>query len=292
VMIQLKEEDLIEANANAYQQKTKNQQWKIGVGLMGWIFFFLLVAGLWAIFSNRGNPATPQPEPAKPVLDVTMVVLPSAVAAIWILLGLSVSLLMQVQVIRSRTPFGKAAYKKIKASGWMGALMLVAIAALVSPQFVPVIEWRGGRFFALFLAFVPWFIALFVLLPILRLFNRAVVRSHWTMNVSLHGPIELKLDDAKVVSRSANIETTYRWSGFLRFRETANLFVLVTENAEFMMVPKRDLDSQGVMMEFRALIQTHIAEGYFLTVPDAAFPVLRPASLPPPPLERMEMRQG
>src|SRR3954471_5810513 len=55
--IRLKGEDLIEANANVYQQKTKNQQWKIRVGVIGWIVFFLLVAALWALLQSNAPPA-------------------------------------------------------------------------------------------------------------------------------------------------------------------------------------------------------------------------------------------
>jgi hypothetical protein len=292
LMIQLKEEDLREANANAYVQKSKPKGWRIGVGIVGWFVFVFMALLIWLLWHSGAVASAGVPEPAEPTFDLMLVLLPSIVAALWLVVLLSASLMMQVQVARSRSPFGKAGYARVQKTKWFAVLLVVALVPVFLSRSLPVVVWRGGRFSALLIGFVPWIIAFFVVMVILHLFNRAVMANEWAQNASLQGPTEMELDDAKVISRTANGEEIYRWSAFLRFRELDNLFVLVTENATFLMVPKRDLNSQGVILEFRALIQAHIAEGYFLALPDAAFPVLRPASLPPPPLARMEMRQG
>ena len=79
----------------------------------------------------------------------------------------------------------------------------------------------------------------------------------------------------------------------MRFRETPNLFIIVIEDSRFVMVPKRYLADPALIVEFRALLQTHIAEGYFLTVPAAAFPVVNAVTLPPPPvIEALPRRTG
>ena len=50
------------------------------------------------------------------------------------------------------------------------------------------------------------------------------------------------------------------------------------------MVPKRYLNDHAMMIEFRAMLQSHLAAGEFSTMPQGAFPVVNTATLPPPPL--------
>jgi hypothetical protein len=240
------------------------------------------VAVFWVLLNRNAYRPFNQPEAPEPVFDLALAVLPSTVAAIWFLAFLSLSLIAQLQVTRRRAAFGKEGYERVKKSGWVGLLLLIAFASLTSPQFVPAIEWRGGRFSALMIAFVPWLVALFAMAAILRMYNRAVIRNSWEKNPSLHRPYTMELDDERVVTQSLNRLTSYQWSAFLRFRETENLFILVIEDSTFLMVPKRNLSDPAMMVEFRALLQTHIAEGYFLTVPQGAFPVVSAATLPPP----------
>jgi hypothetical protein len=280
--IQLREEDLREANANAYVKKGRNEQWKIRAGVLGWIFFIILVAALWALLSRGAYRPVNVHATAEPAYDLTLAVLPSAVAAIWFLAFLSITLRVQVQVARSRAAFSKEGYERIQKSGWVGAILLIAFASLAGAQFVPAIEWYAMRFTLFLMAFVPWLVALFALALIVRVFNRAVVRNSWLGHPSLQRPYTLEMDDERLTTHSLNTDMVYRWGAFLRFRETENLYILVTEDSTFLMVPKRYLTDQAMMVEFRAILQTHIAEGYFLTVPQGAFPVVQAETLPPP----------
>jgi hypothetical protein len=138
---------------------------------------------------------------------------------------------------------------------------------------------------AVVVAFAPWGLVLILMPLILWWHARATIGAGWEQKPSLHRPFVLEMDDQRVMTQSLNSDTIYRWNAFLRFREVENLFILATEDSTFLMVPKRYLADQAMMVEFRALLQTHIAEGYFLTVPQAAFPIVQAASMPPPPLD-------
>ncbi|HEV8604599.1 MAG TPA: YcxB family protein [Tepidisphaeraceae bacterium] len=279
--IQYTEEDLREANGYAYAQGGAKARRSIWVGIVGWILFLIVMAVLWLLLKRDAYGIRNGPEPAN---DLTLALLPSAVAAICFLAFVIATLQMQLKVARMRAAFGKAGYDKVKRSGWAGIMVLVVMGALSSPQFVPAIKWHGGRYATLMLAFVPWIVVVFVLIVILKLYNRAVIRNTWEQKPSLRRPHVFEVNDEQFVSSDVNSTSAFRWSAFLRFRETENLFILVTEDSNFIMVPKRALGDPELMTGFRAMIQTHIAEGYFLTAPAPGFPVLMGQSLPPPPI--------
>jgi hypothetical protein len=131
--IQYTEEDLREANGYAYAQGGAKARRSIWVGIVGWILFLIVMAVLWLLLKRDAYGIRNGPEPAN---DLTLALLPSAVAAICFLAFVIATLQMQLKVARMRAAFGKAGYDKVKRSGWAGIMVLVVMGALSSPQFV------------------------------------------------------------------------------------------------------------------------------------------------------------
>ena len=81
--------------------------------------------------------------------------------------------------------------------------------------------------------------------------------------------------DAGVQTTDGLCDTVWRWPAIVRYRETANLLVLTTEDARQLILPKRFYPADEESL--RAVIQTHVAQGTFL--PRAtAFPVMAVAA--------------
>ncbi len=284
LQIQYTEQDLLESNKRAFAHSGRKQRFGLVLGLVGWIVFLVLMGVLWFVLGTyRVNAALGT---AQPVQDLVVLVLPNTLMAIFFL-GLRVwTLVTQLRLSRSRAAFGDESYAMIKKGGRNGVAVFFALilGSVYVVGNLPPVEWQAGRYEAIFISFVPWIIAFITLPFILRAFNKAMVADAWSKKPSLHRPKVIEVSDEQIIITDANSTSVYRWSAFLRFRETENLFILVTEDAGFLMVPKRYLADPSVMMEFRGLLQTHISEGYFLTVPQGAFPVVNTVSLPAPPL--------
>jgi len=291
LQIQYTEQDLREATRNSFARGGRKQNRALVLGLVGWIVFLVLAGLLWFVLqkTSYGSPSAPE----GPVQDLVLLLLPNVLMAVFFL-GVRIALIMvQLRLARSRAAFGDKGYSRIKNFGRSGGAILIAlfIGGVYTAYVLPPIEWRAGRTAAMAVSFVPWIIAVMVLPFILRIYTNALIRMQWLKKPSLQRPKMMELSDEHIVVHDLHSVTTYRWSAFLRFREMENLFVLMTEDSTFLMVPKRNLPDNATMVEFRALLQTHIAEGYFLTVPQGAFPVVNAVSLPPPPLAAIEVEQ-
>ena len=284
LQIQYTEKDLLEATRNSFARAGRKQNWALILGMVGWIVFLVVAGFFWFILRQLSYGSPPPPE--GPVQDLVLLLLPNVLMAVFFL-GVRIALIMvRLRLARSRAAFGDKGYSRIKNIGRSGGAILIAlfIGGVYAAKVLPPVEWRVGRTGAMAVSFIPWIIAVMLLPFILRLYTNSVIQIQWLKKPSLRRPKEIELNNEGVVVHDLHSVTAYRWSAFLRFRETENLFVLVTEDSTFLMVPKRHLSDNATMVEFRAMIQTHIAEGYFLTVPQGAFPVINAATLPPPPL--------
>jgi len=284
LQIQYAEQDLLEANNRAFAQRGRSQRFGLVLGLVGWMIVLVLMGLLWFVLGTyrvNASPATGQP-----VQNLVVLVLPNTLMAIFFLALRVWTLVAQLRLSRTRAAYGDEGYGKIKRGGLVGAVVFFALifGSVYVVGNLPPVDWRAGRYEAIFLGFVPWIFAFIALPFILRAFNKAMVAGAWSKKPSLHRPKVMEVSDEQIIITDLNSTSVYRWSAFLRFRETENLFILVTEDAGLLMVPKRCLADPAVMVEFRGLLQTHIAEGYFLTVPQGAFPVVNAVSLSPPPL--------
>jgi len=272
--VQYREEDLQEANRSALPPAPKASTARTIIVSVVYLALIACVSWLQRITKlNAGAPASPEP-----VQDLVIVLLPSVTVAVIVLLVMIGTMAGQVRLTRMRADFGTAAYENVKRQAvWLVILVLAAvIGAMIVLRNLPEVQWRTGRWAAIPVAFLPWAVALTLLPIIFTQYQKAMVRSAWLQKPSLHRPNVLELTDEQVVSSDEHCVSTYKWGAFLRFRETENLFILVTKDAMMLIVPKRHLAEEQTMIEFRARIQTHIKEGYFLTTPARAFEVLPP----------------
>ena len=67
--------------------------------------------------------------------------------------------------------------------------------------------------------------------------------------------------------------TRIKWQGFDRYRETANLILLITEDDAKLIIPKRAIPDPATMDALMSLIQTSIPKGQFLPR-EMRFPVV------------------
>src|SRR4029079_4741817 len=185
---------------------------------------------------------SPSKQPQEAVQDMLMVLLPSGIVALAYLLSSTLLRIGQVQVLRKRSAFSKKG-QQFKGGAMIVAILMLALVygSLQAIEFLPPVEWRPSRSEALWMAFAPWVVVLLVMPLILWWYVKATLGASWEQKPSLHRPRTLEIVDEHVLSRDVNVTSVYQWSAFLRYRETENLFILLTEDAMFLMVPKRNL---------------------------------------------------
>lgn len=281
--VQYRQEDLREATLNSVARTTRKSRTRNGVIITALIAVILALIA----FLNRVAYLPPNVvQPQEPAQDMLSTLLPSALVAMGYLLASILLRIGQLQIMRRRTAFSKAAHQRIK----LGAIIVaVSVVALLWLSFhlidvLPPIEWHPTRSQILLVSCIPWLIVLLLMPLVVHWYARATIAAAWEQKPSLHRPKMLEFTDEHVLGSDVNSTSVYRWSAFVRYRETDNLFVLLTEDTTIVMVPKRYLNDHAMMVAFRAILQTHIGEGEFLTVPPGAFPVVNAATLPPPPL--------
>jgi hypothetical protein len=276
--IQYTEEDHKEAQGEAYGTGAKANKGKSWVGLLGWFVFLMVVSGLWLLMPVQHDAAA---ESQEPVADLMVTLLPGIVIGMVLLALMIVFMMGALRNSRTGNVFSEEGRERTKRGGRIGAIVfgLLLIVGLLAPQFVPVVEWRPTRYQALMVGFAPWIVVLVAMVPFFNWYVKETRRLMWEQSPGLHRPHVLEVSDEGVVNSDTHGSSTYRWAAFVRFRETENLYILVLENSQFLMVPKRAISDPAMVMGFRAMIQSRIPEGYFLTPTQGAFPVL-----PPPPL--------
>lgn len=287
--VQYREEDLREATLSSIANRTRKTRARNTIIIMALVVIILVLIG-FLVFLNRLVSRSPMayrpPKPEQPTQDVLATLLPSSLVAIGYLLASILLRMGQLQIMRKRTVFSQAAHQRIKVGAVIVGVSVVAVLWLAFHMIdlVPPVEWRASRSLMLLIACIPWIVVLLLMPLVIHWYARATIGAAWEQKTSLHRPRILEITDEHLVGSDENSTSILRWSAFVRYRETDNLFVLVTEDATIIMVPKRYLKDHAMMIEFRALLQSHIADGQFSTVPQGAFPVVNAVTLPPPPL--------
>jgi len=287
LQVQYREADFREANAQAVKaQKVKPRPVEaviaVAVGL---------ICGLALAMTNVIGVALRQKTNA--ARDMVMILGPGIVSNLLFLVLTIAALLSQLKRARLRALFaGPQPSGSVRWARFLGMLTVpVVMAIFFTVDLVPTVEWNTSRRVALLVGLLPFATMFVALIIFLSWYQRKMLGATWQGHANLHRPRELEFTDEAVKSVDPTTSVDWKWSAFVRFRETPNLFILVLEDSRFIMVPKRDLSAAEKMVEFRAMLQTHIAEGYFLTVPMAAFPVVNAVTLPPV-IEALPPRTG
>ena len=287
--IEYTEADFREANAQAIvRQKMKLDFLDAALmGLIGAVFAAILIA------TNLINKTTrlSREEPR----DLVLLIGPSLLCSLLFGLMFIGALTSQLRRARMRASFASPA-----ASAGPGRITRIIIMVVVFElagiflgiDLIPTMEWTTTRRAAFLAGLVPFLVMLMAMFLMMLIFQKKMIAASWRQQAGLHRPRTLEFTDEQVTSMDGLITVNWKWDAFVRFRETRNLFLVVTEDSRFLIVPKRILIDPAMMMEFRALLQTHIAEGHFLTLPVAAFPVVNAVTLPPPVIEALPRRTG
>lgn len=91
-----------------------------------------------------------------------------------------------------------------------------------------------------------WIFLGIVLLFWILLRSKVFYRMQFNRTKALHGPIHFEASDGGVVFRSPRGESTTKWEGLEKWRESKGSFLLYTQPRLFFVVPKRVLDIDQV----------------------------------------------
>ena len=87
--------------------------------------------------------------------------------------------------------------------------------------------------------------------------SKVFYRMQFNRTKALHAPIHFEAGDDGVVFRSQRGESTTKWEGLEKWRESKGSFLLYPQRRLFFVVPKRVLDV-GQVAAFRELLRKHI----------------------------------
>ncbi len=153
-------------------------------------------------------------------------------------------------------------------------LVAVAFAWMVLPN-VPAlaVAWHPTLRRVLWAAVAPWFAYMVYASAVVLTRPRHTAAVVAALTRSLRRPATVDVSDDGITSTDGVVDARYRWPHLVRYRETAHLLVLLTEDGGPLILPKRALTGPAGEDQLRALLQTHVASGTFLPS-GAAFPVV------------------
>jgi hypothetical protein len=96
-----------------------------------------------------------------------------------------------------------------------------------------------------------------VLLVLFLLRSKVFYRMQFNRTKALHGPFHFEAGESGVAFRSQRGESTTRWEGFEKWRESKGSFLLYTQPRLFFVVPKRVLDIDQVAA-LRELLRSRV----------------------------------
>ncbi len=193
---------------------------------------------------------------------------------LWVTLAPS---LLGVTLVAGATLVGRWRARRPRPGRWGVGGGLVAAAAFgwLALPLVPAlaVQWHPTLHRTLFAAVAPWLAWRAFSAATTLAGPRQAAAVLWATHPSLRRPGTVQLDEDGVVLTDAVVEHRYRWPHVVRYRETAGLIVLVTEDGGLVMLPKRAVPNPADADVLRRLIAAHVPAGAFLP-PDAAFPVV------------------
>jgi hypothetical protein len=128
----------------------------------------------------------------------------------------------------------------------------------------------------------PWFVLLIGCFVVLVVTLKALYRRMWDGMQHLRLPHTARFSEERVEIENPTALLNYKWTAFLQFRETTNLFVLQLSKFTFHMIPKRACKTIEEVDSLRRLLEQHVANAEPVTF---GFAVVAPKT--PPPLPRM-----
>jgi len=102
-----------------------------------------------------------------------------------------------------------------------------------------------------------WIVFAGILLLVVLLRSGMLHRMQFNRMKALHQPIHLEAGDGGVIYRTSRGESTTKWEGFEKWRESKGNFLLYVQPRLFFVVPKRVLNEEQVA-EFRELLRSRI----------------------------------
>jgi hypothetical protein len=266
--------------------------------VIAWVVFLILLALLVLVLrvGSRSVPPAASPPPpatpgivATPLWDVALrIVLPLIP---WVLIGFLIWFFIGRTLKKPRRPPPVEQYiaaRGLPHAAVFGWLLVLLVALVVVPGLwgsgeVPDAPGStGGASHKLVGVLPSVLVFLFIWLVLFRGIQKANIRRTWSGQPFLHRRKRLIFrDDALEVSDELT-RAEARWAAVPRFIETLNLFLLMSGDFSFHIVPKRIFGSAGEVDRFREFLRGRIqgATGGFPVVPLAS---LAPPSPPAPP---------
>jgi hypothetical protein len=102
-----------------------------------------------------------------------------------------------------------------------------------------------------------WIVFAGLLLLMVLLRSGMFYRMQFNRTKALHQPIHFEAGDGGVVYRTSRGESTTKWEGIEKWRESKGNFLLYVQPRLFFVVPKRVLDVEQIA-EFRELLKSRI----------------------------------
>jgi ABC-type transport system involved in multi-copper enzyme maturation permease subunit len=143
------------------------------------------------------------------------------------------------------TPEAKPLGRKMLASVLAGVFVLFAIFFLTTLGL--------NQAAALVIVFVLWIAVVLAF----RLMRPVLIRRWFRKHPDLVKPQVLRVEEGGVIDQNDLGQGETKWSGFRRFRETPNLFVLYLKPRQFQVIPKRAF-SGAQLEEFRLILTQNI----------------------------------
>ncbi len=149
-------------------------------------------------------------------------------------------------------------------------LWMLWLVPVLAPGFA--IDWNPTDRQILWAASAVWSLYFCLITCVVAYRRRQATAATWNATPSLQRESWMEVTGNGVSTGNAVAETRYQWSCFKRYAETRSLLLLVTESANLLMLPKRALVTEDLLLNIKMLIYANIPDGEFAT-PLRGFPV-------------------
>jgi hypothetical protein len=99
-----------------------------------------------------------------------------------------------------------------------------------------------------------------------------LLRRAWRGMPNLQVGRRIDMEDDRIVVDDSQSRTEYKWGAFTRYVESANVFSLMPNELQFVIVPKRALGGAAEVDAFRRLLDVRVARPAVPGFPVAALP--------------------
>jgi heme/copper-type cytochrome/quinol oxidase subunit 2 len=228
-----------------------------------------VAANLWSAWHKRFSPPVEYP-----VQNLWVTLAPSLLPVSMMLTVMVTSFYRHYRRIRltRKGTYSPANQPPAKLVGLLAVIPMVIF--IVIPN-VPAFEldWHPSPGTALWVGYTPWIFASMVGLLLGPLGRRRGAVQDWYRTRSLQRNYQLDINAEQLEIDTGSSHFRWKWNAIDRFRETKNLIVLITEDEQQLLVPKRAAEDPATLDALYALIQNSVSNGEFLAR-EVRFPVL------------------